>query len=134
VPHIVLRLLKIAKINSIFQKFRAPRFWRVHRPAKVGNFHVALETDEQILRLDVTMNDFLRVAIVKRSSDLINVLQKIENFLKIPDTNSRSLVFGKFALLLQQFEHFTTSGKFEYQIDSFFVVEIVVQFQNVRML
>jgi hypothetical protein len=48
----------------------------VHRPAEVGNFHVALKADEQILRLDVTMNDFFRVAIVEGSGDLINVLQK----------------------------------------------------------
>ena len=53
---------------------RAPRMWRVHRPTKVCNLELAPEIEQQVLRLDVAVDHVLRVAVVERAGQRLNVL------------------------------------------------------------
>jgi hypothetical protein len=54
---------------------RAARRGRVHGPAKVGDFDVALVAEEEVLGLDVAVDHVLPVAVVERLGDGADVLR-----------------------------------------------------------
>ena len=46
-----------------------PRVWRVDAPAKVGDFQLTLDADEEVLGLDVAVNHVLLVAVRQRPGE-----------------------------------------------------------------
>jgi len=44
-------------------------------PAKISNFELSVDTQEQVLRFDVSMDDFSLVAVHQRTGEFRNILQ-----------------------------------------------------------
>jgi len=47
----------------------------MHRPAKVGNLQISVKAKQQVFRLNVTVNNFLRVTVHQCIGQLKYVLQ-----------------------------------------------------------
>ena len=47
----------------------------MYRPAEIRDFEVSPQVDEQVFRLNVSVNDFLGVAVVKGIGQLCHVLR-----------------------------------------------------------
>jgi hypothetical protein len=45
----------------------------VHRPAEVGDLNIAPLADKKVFRLDVSVNDILRVAVVQGDRKVVDV-------------------------------------------------------------
>lgn len=87
------------------------------RPPKVRNFHVASATQQQIFRLDVAMNDVLRMAVDQSVHELT------DNFCRKLGSEG--------ALLSQQLVDRTPSSVLQHQVDALLVVEVTVKAQNI---
>ena len=53
---------------------RAARMRRVHRPTKVCNLELSPEIEQQVLWLDIAVDHVLRVAVVERAGQRLDVL------------------------------------------------------------
>lgn len=91
----------------------------VNTPAKVTDLDLSVDSDEDILGLDVTVHDVLFVQIFQCSSHLRNVL--------------RSLPFWEPVLLAKVFVQLTTASELEDQENSLAVMEVTVQSQDIRV-
>lgn len=98
---------------------RAPVAGRVHTPAKVGNLHLAADADQQVLGLDVTVDDVLRV----------QVLQRVGNLRNVP--RGRRLVKAPVRHLGQDLEQLAAPGKLEHHENAPLVVEVAKHAQHV---
>lgn len=71
----------------------APARRRMHRPPKVCNLQVPIQPQQQVLRLDVPMDDMLRVAVAERLSHGPNVPAAMSgNLYKAAKTSVRQSV------------------------------------------
>lgn len=92
--------------------------WCVDRPSKIGNLELAVETDENVLGLEVAVDDVLRMAIVQGMCEGGDVA-----------CGARLVEFGTVELLVQ----FSSCGEFEDEKDPSLVVEVSEESQNVGM-
>mmetsp|Transcript_21606 Transcript_21606/g.44583 ORF Transcript_21606/g.44583 Transcript_21606/m.44583 type:complete len:271 (-) Transcript_21606:618-1430(-) len=94
-----------------------PRSRRVHTPPEIRNLDIVVRPEKQILRLDIPVNDVLRMAVTKRLTEIANELGRRP--LRKPPLGSEPLVQLSARTVLQN------------QIDVLIVVEIAVHPQDV---
>lgn len=95
----------------------APIAGRVHAPAEIANLELAVDTQEEILWLDVPMNDVLGVEVGERIGHLIDV------------DGAAPLREG--AVLCELLVELALSGKLEHEEDALLIVEITVKTEDV---
>mmetsp|Transcript_17137 Transcript_17137/g.44098 ORF Transcript_17137/g.44098 Transcript_17137/m.44098 type:complete len:246 (-) Transcript_17137:56-793(-) len=95
----------------------APRGWGMHSPAEVRDLQRVLQANQYILRLDVAMDDVLRVAI----------LDRLHHLLEIP----RGPRLGEGAAALQQRVELTAWRHLKHKVHALLIVEVAVQPQDV---
>jgi len=92
----------------------------VHAPAKVANFEFAVDTEQEVFGLDITMNDVLRVEVDQRIRHLVHI--------------SRTPSFGKACLSFTQLPvELSLSSELDHEEDAFLVVEVAIQPQDIRV-
>lgn len=91
----------------------------MHTPAKVGNLEFAMDTDQNILGLDVAVNDVLPVQITQGRRHLGNVLGR--------------LPLGEAVFFAQVFIELSLAGKLEDQKDALAIVKVAKELENVGM-
>jgi hypothetical protein len=89
----------------------------VDGPAEVGDLDLALAIDEEVLRLDVTVDDVLLVAVVERRGEGSDVV--------------RSSLLREALKALKVFVKLSSRGEFEDEIDSALIVEITIKAKNI---
>ena len=88
-------------------------------PAEIGKLELTIQTDENVLWLDITVDDVLGVAVVDGVGHL-------------DDVASSSLLIEAL-LITKEFEEFTTGGVFDDKIDTCLVPEISIKSDDVWM-
>jgi len=83
---------------------RAVPVGRVHRPAKVGELHLAADAEQEVFGLDVAVDDVAAVQVLQGQRDLRDVLR-------------RPLV-AELALLAQNLEQLALRGVLQNQVDA----------------
>ena len=84
----------------------------MHGPAEVRDLQLAVQSQEQVLGLDVTMNNMLLVAVAESSSHLEDV--------------SRRFLFAEPTLRREALVELAAGGVLEDQIDALLVPEVAV--------
>lgn len=100
-------------------EFVTSRGRRMHCPAKVRNFQRVFQADQDVLRLDVSVNDVFRMT----------VLDSLHHLLEVP---CRSCL-GEGTAALQQSIELPTRCHFEAKVDSLLIMEEGVESQDVHM-
>ena len=95
----------------------APVTGRMHAPAKIANLELAVDAQEKILGLDISMDDVLGVEVGKSVGHLINV--------------DRAPPLRETTVLCELLIELAFAGKFEHEKDALFVVEITVKAEDV---
>lgn len=93
----------------------------VRRPAEVGQLHVVVGGQHDVLRLQVAVDDVIAVAVVQRVGHLVRVL------------GGARLVEAAVGRRLQVLVQLALAGQLDGQIDALVVVEPRVQAQDVRV-
>jgi hypothetical protein len=88
-------------------------------PTKVTNLQLSIDTKEQILRFDVTMNDMLAVEVYQGVSHLVNV----------PSTP----LLAEASVLAKLLVEFALSCELKHEENAFLVVEVAVEAENIRV-
>lgn len=91
------------------------------RPSKVSKFHVVVSGEEDVLRLQITVNDVVQVTVVKSVGDLIGVL--------CGTMFIESTVVGSFQVTIE----FSFAGELECNINLPIVVKPCEETENVGM-
>mmetsp|Transcript_18102 Transcript_18102/g.35339 ORF Transcript_18102/g.35339 Transcript_18102/m.35339 type:complete len:253 (-) Transcript_18102:210-968(-) len=89
----------------------------MHGPPKVGNFDLSLAIHQEVLGFDVSVNDILHVAVVKRLS-------------KAPNVEGCSLLIEALEFL-ELLVELALGGVFEDEVDAALVVEVAVEPKDV---
>lgn len=97
----------------------APTVGRMHRPSKICNLELTLESNQQIFGFDITMNHMLRMAVDQCVAKRHDV-RSSSSFVECPAA-------------LQFFVKFPFCGIFQDQVHTTGVVEVAVQPQDVWM-
>lgn len=92
---------------------------RVHAPAKIADFDLAVDADQNVLGLDVAVHDVLLMQVLERAGHLRDVL--------------RGLPFRELAGFAQVLVQLSFAGELEDEEDALAVVEVAVQAQAVRV-
>ena len=95
----------------------APVTGRMHAPAKIADFELAVDSEEEILGLDISVNDMLGMEIGKGVGHLVDV------------DGAASL--GEAAVLCELLVKLALAGKFEHEKDALFVMEVTVEAEDV---
>ena len=88
-------------------------------PAEVTNLKFAVDSDEEIFWLDISMDYVLRVEIDEGIGHLINI--------------NGAPTFGKAAILRELLIHLTFSSELEHEEDAVLVVKVTVETKDVRV-
>lgn len=91
----------------------------MHRPAKVGNFEMTVHANQDVLRLDVSVDDVFAVAVTDGFNHLLH----------IPSCPP----FGEARVLLEKGVELSAGSDLQHEIDAVLVPKVIVQAENVRM-
>ena len=91
----------------------------MHTPSKVRDLDLSMDSHEDILRLDISVHNMLLVEIPQGCCHLCDVLC--------------CFPFGKSVLFPQMFIQLALASKFKDEEDSFAIVEMTVEAENIRM-
>jgi len=89
----------------------------MHAPAKIADLEFAIDAQEKILRLDISMDDILSVEVGKCIGHLVDV------------DSAAPLQEG--AILCELLVELAFAGKFKHEKDVLFVMEIAVEAEDV---
>lgn len=91
----------------------------MNRPSKISNLQFTLNTQQQVLWLDITMNDMLAMQIQQRLGHLTNVLGRLS--------------FRESAILAKLLVQLASGGVFKDQIDTVGVIKVAIKTEDVWM-
>mmetsp|Transcript_31384 Transcript_31384/g.45953 ORF Transcript_31384/g.45953 Transcript_31384/m.45953 type:complete len:286 (+) Transcript_31384:190-1047(+) len=94
-----------------------PAGWRMHGPPKVSNLQLAPESDQKILRLDITVNYMLAMAVNQSLRHLLHVLCRTP--------------FTETATASEILVHFSKWRILKDEIDSLVIIEVTIHTENI---